>query len=684
VLVVDADTARRLASVALLRELGARVADVPDPATARLHCERLEPDLVLRAWPLEGDLSAVDLVWPNRDGEPLPCGVIVPAGEVESGAQAAAIGALGVLEAPLARAALSAFVRAAARIRSLELQLSGERALLQRIETGAGVGVFEFDARTSSFRLSKGAARLFGLADAPHTAAASALYELTETADRQRFYSWVEALCAGRTVAPLEIQLAAPGHVHRILRLGASSPSTGWLQALPERVTPMPDSSDRCVYDAATGLPERAQFAELVNQRSTRAALRHAKIALLCLELHSADSDGAVPEGLMVAVARRVRNCLRDQDILAHMPVRGRGDVGLGRIESTMLGVELELEHSYDAASVARRLLELLSEPYVFGGETHRLEVHIGIAVFPDDAQDAEAMIALAEEAVRHGRARGEARIEYWSPTLNASSFQRLALERDLRKALEHDQICLYYQPKIEIATGRVSGFEALMRWKHPEHGLVSPAQFIPLAEETGLIVPLGRWAIEEASRQVRAWADAGKRVRVAVNVSLAQFQEPDLYDTIVQALERSGADPRLFEIELTESLLMDDKDAAIAVLRRLKQHGLHISIDDFGTGYSSLAYLKRFPIDALKIDQSFVRGISTNPDDAAIATSIILMGRSLKLNVIAEGVETKSQLAFLRVMQCNEAQGYFYSPPLPAAEATAYLDRAAGDKAAA
>jgi EAL domain-containing protein (putative c-di-GMP-specific phosphodiesterase class I) len=259
---------------------------------------------------------------------------------------------------------------------------------------------------------------------------------------------------------------------------------------------------------------------------------------------------------------------------------------------------------------------------------------------------------------------------------LNAVAFEKANLENRLRNAVANGELELFYQPKVEIATERIVGFEGLLRWRHPELGLVSPTQFIPLAEETGMILPIGRWVLERACRDAKSWQDAGlPPVKVAVNLSSAQFREPQLFDSVMGALRAAGLGAEWLELELTESMLMHDVESAAAILRRLKAEGISIAIDDFGTGYSSLSYLKRFPIDALKIDRSFIREINTDPDDAAISTSIILMGRSLKLRVVAEGVETRSQLAFLRVMQCDEAQGYLFSQPVQEPKARALLE---------
>jgi EAL domain-containing protein (putative c-di-GMP-specific phosphodiesterase class I) len=261
---------------------------------------------------------------------------------------------------------------------------------------------------------------------------------------------------------------------------------------------------------------------------------------------------------------------------------------------------------------------------------------------------------------------------------MNTATFESLTLEASLRRALEREELTVFYQPKIEIATNKIIGMEALVRWQHPELGMVSPAQFIPIAEETGLIIPIGEFVLRKAVEDNKKWQSMGlEPIRMAVNLSSIQFRRPDLFDTVIGVLEDYRMDPEWLELEITESILLKNVEATISTLHRLKRAGIHLSIDDFGTGYSSLSYLKRFPVDTLKIDQSFIREVTSNADDASITTSIILMGHSLKLRVIAEGVETKSQLAFLRVLECDEVQGYYFSAPVPYEQATKLIESA-------
>lgn len=328
-----------------------------------------------------------------------------------------------------------------------------------------------------------------------------------------------------------------------------------------------------------------------------------------------------------------------------------------------------------DTAKIGARLQEQLAKSIELEGMTLHQQVGLGVAAFPEDGREATSLMSHAIEAGRKARREGSSLMVFHTEAMGRWAFERLTLERSLREAIAREELRVYYQPRVDAETRRIKGMECLVRWQHPELGLVPPGQFIPLAEETGLIVPIGEWVLREACRQNKAWRDAGlPEVAVSVNLSPVQFRLENLYEVVLDALDSVGLPPDALELEVTESMLMNDPKKTTETLERLKGAGIHISIDDFGTGYSSLSYLKRFPIDALKIDRSFVMNVTNDPDDAAIATAIILMGHSLKLSVVAEGVETESQLEFLRVLQCNEIQGYLFSPPVPADQAEQLL----------
>ncbi|MGZ5040248.1 MAG: putative bifunctional diguanylate cyclase/phosphodiesterase, partial [Usitatibacter sp.] len=323
-----------------------------------------------------------------------------------------------------------------------------------------------------------------------------------------------------------------------------------------------------------------------------------------------------------------------------------------------------------DAGEVAQKIIEAVSRPIILDSQELRVGSSVGISVFPDHGDVSQRLIANADAAMYHVKKSGRASFAYFTPEMSTFFPKRLELENELRAALENNQLMLHYQPKVDMRSGLVVGMEALVRWQHPRKGMIQPSEFIPLAEETGLIVALGNWVLQEACLQARAWQERGIRdLAMAVNISGVQFRRRDLVKNVARALEWSGLEARYLELEITESVVMENAPEAIVMLEELHAMGVGLSIDDFGTGYSSLNYLKRFPIDKLKIDQSFIRDISADTDDAAIVQAIIAMAHGLRLRVVAEGVESEGQLEFLRALDNDEYQGFLFSKPLPARE---------------
>lgn len=333
------------------------------------------------------------------------------------------------------------------------------------------------------------------------------------------------------------------------------------------------------------------------------------------------------------------------------------------------------MERTPDAYKIARRLQQQLSQPIEIEHTQITLPTSLGIALHPDDGERVDTLVERARGAMQVARDEGRGTIRFARSELDRVIFERLSLEVHLREALERDQLLVHYQPRISIATGRVLGVEALVRWKHPELGLISPGHFIPIAEESGLILPIGEWVLRQACEQSMRWRAAGvEPIHMAVNLSPAQFREPDLVGVVRRALDDAGLEAGGLELELTESMLLGKGDGTVRTLESLKALGVGLSIDDFGTGYSSLNYIKRFPVDTLKIDQSFIRDMLTSEQDSTLTTSIVLMGKGLNLAVVAEGVETKSQLGLLRALGCDQAQGYLFSRPVPPDEIPALV----------
>jgi len=335
-----------------------------------------------------------------------------------------------------------------------------------------------------------------------------------------------------------------------------------------------------------------------------------------------------------------------------------------------------ELGRAEDASDVARKVIAAVAGLQTLAGHQVRVTVSIGISVFPDDGQDAETLLKCADMALYHAKAQGLGCYSFFQPDLNVRALERQSIETGLRDALDRQEFRLLYQPKIDLQTGAVTSAEALIRWHHPERGVIEPAGFVPIAEECGLIEPIGRWVVHEACRQAQAWQDAGLRpVPVSVNISAVEFRNKVFFKNIAEILQRTRLDPRYLEIELTETMLMADVEATNVALHELKSLGVQVAIDDFGTGWSSLSYLRQFPVDALKIDKSFMQEITEGSRTAPIVSAMITMGNNLKQRVIAEGVETRHQLLFLQAECCGEAQGYYFSPPMIAEQFARVLD---------
>ncbi len=437
-------------------------------------------------------------------------------------------------------------------------------------------------------------------------------------------------------------------------------------------ITERMQAQDRLQYlayhDVLTALPNRLLFMDRLEQALTRAPRRARQLAVIFLDLDrfkvindTLGHDSG--DQLLQVLAERLGDCVREGDTVA-------------RVGGDEFAILLnDMASNDDVVIVARKIIEVFAKPLNVYQRELFVTTSVGISVYPNDGEDAKSLLKNADTAMYRAKDAGRNTYQFYSADMSAKAVERLTLETGLRRALEHEELVLFYQPLVDIKTGGIIAVEALLRWQHPQLGLLPPSEFISLLEETGMIVPVGEWVMRQACNQARAWRERWKQpLRVTVNLSARQFNAPDLAGQVTQLLKETQLDPALLEFEITESILMQHAESTIETLRRLGALGCRFAIDDFGTGYSSLAYLRRFPIHVLKIDRSFVRDIPGDNDDAAIVNTIVAMAHNLRLQVVAEGVETDQQLAFLRVSGCDAMQGYLFSHPLPAEEITALL----------
>jgi diguanylate cyclase (GGDEF)-like protein len=429
-------------------------------------------------------------------------------------------------------------------------------------------------------------------------------------------------------------------------------------------------------YDRLTGLPNRTLFKEHLEKAISKSRRSGQYLSVLFIDIDNFrminDTFGReTGDWILKKISLRIKDCLRRSDTAANV---SQHDI-TARFGADEFGLILEcLTDMADAAIVARRLIDYLTKVIVHEGNEIFLSCRIGLSVFPSDGETVVELMKTADSALSSAKELEKNSCQFYTADLNSKAFARFTLETSLRKAVERQQFVLMYQPQISLKSGEVTGVEALIRWVHPELGMIPPLEFIPLAEDSGLIIPIGEWVMTTAFCQCKQWQDMGYTIKTAINLSAAQFKSQGLIDSIKRVIAQSQVDPNLIEFEITESMLMNDAEGSIVLLEELSKLGATISIDDFGTGYSSLNYLKRFPVDVLKVDRSFVSDLANNEDDASIVKAIVTLAHNLDLEVVAEGVEEKEQLAYLKQLGCDIFQGYFVSKPVASDEVEAFF----------
>ena len=682
VLIADDDPVMRLLMLEMLFQVGLDGIEAGDGVQALELYRSRAPDLIL----LDVDMPAMDGFEVCREIRRLETDVVVPiimvtgGDELESVTHAYEEGATDFVSKPINWPILGHRVlyvlRASDAIARLRIADAHNRAVLAAIPD-------------TFFRMNKSGYYLdyeqghdpnavFSAADCvgkhisevlPPEIAERLLEQMNTVLDTQHLRSVDYALTRSDGTLHFETRLVTTG----------SDEVLGLVRDISERKRTEEQIRRLAYCDSLTGIPNRQAFLETLERELTRSRVGGKKFAVLFMDLDAFkrvnDTLGHnVGDQLLQVVSERLRDTTRPSDLVSRADHYDNNLARLGGDEFTILIPDLErVEH---ALNVAHRVKEAMRRPFLIDAHEIFVTASIGISLYPEDGQDCNSLLKYADTAMYHAKNCGKNNAKLYSSSLTMQIMSHLKLEVGLRKALKNDELYLLYQPQIDVASGQIVGVEALARWRHPERGVISPTEFIPLAEETGLIVPIGEWVLRTACLQATAWQKNGRRaLRMAVNLSAKQFKDENLAQIVITALADTGLDARLLELELTEGTLMDDARATMATLDQLRAIGVYLSIDDFGTGYSSMSYLKRFDVRTLKIDKSFISGLPQDSENAAITRAIIAMAHGLKMVVVAEGVETDEQLMMLEQYGCDMVQGYYLGHPSPHESITLMLN---------
>jgi diguanylate cyclase (GGDEF)-like protein/PAS domain S-box-containing protein len=680
ILVVDDDSGGRRLTRATLNRAGFHVTEAANGALA-LEAMRTElPDLVL----MDVSMPVMDGFTATLELRALPGGARIPVvmmtglEDVQSIARAFEVGATDFITKPINWTILAHRVHYMLRASAAINELKQNQRRLSNAQRIGEMGDWECDVASDRMVPSEQAWRIFGHDPSQGELSLEQWLAIVHEDDAPALReAWQQAVASGQPFA-IDHRIVHPNgqlrHVHQQVEVTTHGADGGALHlaGAVHDITRHKEAEEQirrlAHYDPLTGLPNRLLFTEQL-QKALSLALRHGRqAAIMFVDLdhfkrvndtlgHNAGDE------LLRVVAKRLSSSLRSNDSVT------RGSVNATQNSIARLGGDefivllTEISEAADAAAVARRIVAALAEPVTVQGTEIFVGASIGVAMYPCDGEDIDTLLMHADTAMYRAKAAGRGGFQFYDRSMNAQALERLQMEARLRRALDRNEFVLHYQPRVDVRTGRILSAEGLIRWQHPERGIVPPGEFIKMAEDTGLVMPIGEWAINVACRQVAQWRGLGLGViPVAVNLASTHLQERGLPALVAAALRRHGVPASSLELEVTESILMTEPELSIAIAGELAAMGVRMSIDDFGTGYSSLSYLKRLPIDALKIDRSFVRDLETDPDDEAIVSAIIVLAHALKLKVVAEGVETPAQLAFLKSRHCDEYQGFLSS----------------------
>jgi diguanylate cyclase (GGDEF)-like protein/PAS domain S-box-containing protein len=673
VLVADDDPVMRLLMLEMLGQVGLDAIEAEDGEQAVERARSAKPDLILMdvEMPKMDGFAACRAIRDDEAGATVPIIMVTGGDDIEAVTNAYEAGATDFVSKPINWPILGHRVlyvlRASDAIARLRIADAQNRAVL------AAIPDTFFRLNKDGFYLDYERGHDAGAGFSESDCVGRHITEVLPKEIAERLMEQTDTVLATQQIRSVEYELLRFGQTqHFEARLVATGPSEvlGLVRDISERKRTEEQIRRLAYCDSLTGIPNRQAFLETLERELHRSKVGNKKFAVLFMDLDAFkrinDTLGHnVGDHLLKLVSERLRETTRPSDMVS------RGDQAsnlarLGGDEFTILIPDLErVEH---ALNVAHRVKEAMRRPFLIEGNEIFVTASIGISLFPEDGDDCNSLLKYADTAMYHAKNCGKNNAKLYSSSLTMQIMSHVKLEVGLRKALRNDELYLLYQPQIDVRSADIVGVEALVRWRHPERGVVSPTEFIPLAEETGLIVPIGEWVLRTACRQAKEWQRQTRRaVRMAVNLSAKQFKDENLSQIVLSALDETGLEPRLLELELTEGTLMDDAKATLATLEQLRRIGVYLSIDDFGTGYSSMNYLKRFDVRALKIDRSFICGLPQDSENAAITRAIIAMAHGLKMVVVAEGVETGEQLVLLQQYGCDLVQGYHLGHPVPA-----------------
>ena len=695
VLVADDDPVMRLLMRQMLTQVGLDVIEAEDGVQALASYKHSGPDLVM----LDVDMPAMDGFAVCREirhqevGGTVPIIMVTGGDELEAVTRAYEVGATDFISKPINWPILGHRVlyvlRASDAIARLRIADAHNRAVLAAIPDT----FFRLNREGFYLDYEQGhdASAGFSLSDC----VGSHIGDVLPPEIAARLLDKAHAVLATQHIGSVDYTLTHEDSTRhfeaRLVATGADE-VLGLVRDISERKRTEEQIRRLAYCDSLTGIPNRQAFLETLERELVRSKEHDKKFAVLFMDLDAFkrinDTLGHdVGDHLLKVVSERLRETIRPSDLVLraeHEFESSSGGSNLARLGGDEFTILIpDLERVEDALNVAHRVKEAMRRPFMIEGHEIFVTASIGISLYPEDGEDCNSLLKYADTAMYHAKNCGKNNAKLYSSSLTMEIMSHVKMEVGLRKALQNNELYLLYQPQIDVPSTQIVGVEALIRWRHPERGIISPTEFIPLAEETGLIVPIGEWVLRTACNQAKAWqSDSGRAIRMAVNLSAKQFKDENLMQIVLSALADTGLDARLLELELTEGTLMDDARATMVTLEQLRGIGVYLSIDDFGTGYSSMNYLKRFDVRALKIDKSFIAGLPQDTENAAITRAIIAMAHGLKMVVVAEGVETDEQLLMLEEYGCDMAQGYFLGHPSPHDTITAMLARQAGQAA--